>query len=105
MRLISLEAISRNYTPIILWLQEVDEQVQTDSRAKAGGFLLMMRKFYTYFNVETLRMVFSIVESASAQLQNAQLKLSKPRILFLTQELLSLAQGMMSDLTVYGVKF
>ena len=26
-RLISLEAISRHYTPIILWLQEVDEQI------------------------------------------------------------------------------
>ena len=38
MRLISLEAISRIYTPIILWLQEVDEQVRTDSGVKVGGF-------------------------------------------------------------------
>ena len=38
MRLISSEAISRNYTPIIMWLQEVDEQVRTDSRVKAGVF-------------------------------------------------------------------
>ena len=50
-------------------------------------------------------MVFSIVESASVQLQNAQLILAKPRILLLAQKPLSLAQGMMSDLTVYGVKF
>ena len=38
MRLMSLEAIGRNHAPIFLWLQEVDEQVQTDSEAKAGGF-------------------------------------------------------------------
>ena len=37
-RLISLEAHSRHYTPIILWLQEVDEQVRTDSEVKAGVF-------------------------------------------------------------------
>ena len=43
MRLISLEAITRSYIPNILWLQEVDEQVRTDSRVKAGGFLLMIR--------------------------------------------------------------
>ena len=38
MQLISLEAISHHYTPIILWLQEVDEQVRADSRVKAGVF-------------------------------------------------------------------
>ena len=37
-RLISTEAISRNYTPIILWVQEVDEQVRTDSEEKAGSY-------------------------------------------------------------------
>ena len=79
MRLISLEAISRHYTPIILWQQEVDEQVQTDSGVKAGGFLMMMEKFNTYFYVKVLRMVFSIVECVSAQLQNAQLNFCKAR--------------------------
>ena len=68
MRLISLEAIRRDYTPIIMWLQEVDEQVRTDSEAKAGGFFLIMRKFNTHFCIEVLRMTFSVVESASAQL-------------------------------------
>ena len=106
MRLISSEAISRNYTPVILWLQEVDEQVRTDSGVKAGGFLIIMRKFNTCFYVEVLRMVFSIVESASAQLQNVlSLIFAKPKILFLAQKLLSLAQGMMPDLIVHGVEF
>ena len=52
MRLISLDAIGRHYTPIILRLQEVDEKVRTDSRVKAGGFLQTMRKFNTYFYIE-----------------------------------------------------
>ena len=38
MQLISLEAINRNYLPIILLLQEVEEQVRTDSDVKADGF-------------------------------------------------------------------
>ena len=37
----------------------------------------MTQKLNTYFYVEVLRMVFSIVESASAQLQNAQLNFGK----------------------------
>ena len=77
MRLTFLEVISRNNMPIILWLQEVDEQVRTDSGVKGGGFLLMMQKFCTYFYVEMLRMVFGIVESASVLLQNAQLNFCK----------------------------
>ena len=37
----------------------------------------MMRKFDTYFYVQVLRMVFSIVESAMTLLQNAQLNFCK----------------------------
>ena len=77
MRLISLEAITRNYISIVLWLQEVDEQVRTDSTVKVNGFLLMMRKFNSYFYIEVLPMIFSIVKSASAQMQNAQLSFCK----------------------------
>ena len=91
MRLISLKTISCNYTPIILWLQEVDEQV---SRVKAGGFLLMLRKFNTYLYVEALRMVSSIVESASAQLQNAQLNFCKaPDIISCTKASITSARN------------
>ena len=61
MRLISLEAISRNYTPIILWLQEVDEQVPTGSRVKTGGFLQTTRKLSTNFYIEVLRMVLPLL--------------------------------------------
>ena len=71
MRIISLEAISRNYTPIILRLQKVDEQVRTDSGVKAGVFLLTIRKFNTYFCVEVLRMVLALLKALV--LQNSQL--------------------------------
>ena len=37
----------------------------------------MMQKFNTHFYIEMLRMVFGIVENASAQLQNAQLNFCK----------------------------
>ena len=77
MRLISSEAICRNYTPIILWLQEVEEQVRTSYGVKAGVFLRTIRKFNTCFYVEVLRIVFSIVKSAMTLLQNAQLNFCK----------------------------
>ena len=101
-----MEAISYNYTPIILWLQEVDEQVGTDSEVKADGILLMMQKFNTYFYVKQLWMVIRIVESASAHsCRMLSLLFAKPKILFFAQKLLSLAQGMMPDLMVCGVEF
>ena len=62
MRLISLEVIGRHYSLIILWLQEVDEQVRTDSRVKAGDFLLTMQKFNIYFYIEVLRMVLPLLK-------------------------------------------
>ena len=81
MRLISLEAISRNYTPIILWLQEVDEQVRTDSRVKAGGFLKTMRKFNTYFYIEVLRMVLPLLNALVHGCRMLSLIFAKPRML------------------------
>ena len=100
---IFLEAIRRNYTPIILWLQEVDEQVRTDCGVKACGFLKMMRKFNTYFCIEVLRMVLLKALVHSCKMLSSIF--AKPKILFLAQKLLSLAQGMMPDLIVYGVEF
>ena len=104
MQLISLEAISRNYTPIILWLQEVDEEVRTDSEEKAGGLLLMMRKFNPYFYNKVFWMAFGIAESVSAEFQRAQPNLCEFIILMLAQKLLSLAQKIMPDSTAYGRK-
>ena len=37
----------------------------------------MVRKFITYFYVKVLRIVFTIVESVSVQLQNTQLNFCK----------------------------
>ena len=81
MQLIFVETIICNYTPTILWLQD-DEQIRTDSGVKVEGFLLMMQKFNTYFYVEVLRMVFSFVESVSAQWQIAQLNFGKALDIF-----------------------
>ena len=100
-----MEAISHHYTPIILWLQEVDEQVRTDSVVKAGGFLLMIRKFNTYFYIEVLRMVLPLLKALVHSCRRLSLIFAKPRMLLLAQKLLLLAQEMMSDLTVYGVEF
>ena len=78
MRLISLDAICRNYTQqIIMWLQEVDEQDRTDFDVKASGFRQMLRKFKTFSLIEILRMVFSVVESANEQPQSVQLNFCK----------------------------
>ena len=105
MQLISLDASSRDNTPNILWLQEVDQQVRTDSGVKAGGFLLMMPKFNTCFYIEVLRMVLPLLKALVHSCRMLSLIFAKPRMLFLAQKLLSPAQGMMPDLTVYGVEF
>ena len=105
MRLISLEAISRNYTPIILWLQEVDQQVRTDPGVKAGGFLPTIRKSNTYFYINVLRMVLSLLKALVHSCRMLSLIFANPRMFLLAQKLLSLAQRMMPDLTAYGVEF
>ena len=105
MRLISLEAISHHYTPIILWLQEVDEQVRADSRVKAGVFLQMMRKFNTYFYIEVLRMVLPLLKALVHSCRLLCLIFAKSKMSLLAQKLLLLAQGMIPNLTVYGVEF
>ena len=105
MRRILLEAINCHYGPIILWLQEVDQQVQTDSRVKAGGFLQTMRKFNTYFYIVVLRMALPLLKALVYGCGMLSLIFAKPRMLLLAQNLLSLAQGMMPDLTVYGIEF
>ena len=105
MRLISLQAISRHYTLIVLWLQEVGEQVRTDSRVEVGGFLQTMRKFNTYLYTEVLRMVLSLLKALVHNCRMLSLIFAKPRMLLLAQKLLLLEQGMMPDLTVHRVEF
>ena len=78
MRLISSEAIIHNYTPIILWLQEVDEQERTDSKVKAGVFLQTMRKFNTYFYIELLRMVLRLLKALVHSCRMLSLIFEKP---------------------------
>ena len=105
MRLISLEAINGHYGPIILWLQEVDEQIRTDSEVKACGVLQMVRKFNTNFYIEVLPMILPLLKALVHNCRMLSLIFAKPRMLLLAQKLLSRAQGMMPDLTVYEAEF
>ena len=77
MRLVSLEAICSNYIAILNWLKDVDATEKNDSGAKAGGFLKSLSSFNTFFLIEVLRMVFTIVEGGSSDLQGKQLSFSK----------------------------
>ena len=69
MRLVSLQAITSNYSAILHWLQELDERI--------GGYLRSLMKFGTFFSLEVLRMVFTRIEGDSASLQGTQLNFSK----------------------------
>ena len=77
MRLVSLEAICSNYIAIFNWLKDVDATEKNDSGAKASGFLKSLSSFNTFFLIEVLRMVFTIVEGGSSDLQGKQLSFSK----------------------------
>ena len=69
MRLVSLEAICSNYIAILNWLKDVGATEKNDSGVKAGGFLKSLSSFNTFFLIEVLRMVFTIVEGGSSDLQ------------------------------------
>ena len=77
MRLVSLEAICSNYIAILNWLKDTDATEKNDSGAKAGGFLKSLSSFNTFFLIEVLRVVFTIVEGGSSGLQGKQLSFSK----------------------------
>ena len=64
-----------------------------------------MRKFNTYFYIKVLRMVLRLLKALMHSCRMLSLIFAKPRMSLLAQKLLLLAQGMMSDLTVYGVEF
>eukprot|EP00795_Rhopilema_esculentum_P009559 gene9559-17307_t len=71
------DAITSNYRGIPHWLQEVDEKEKNTAGVKAGGYLRSLTKFDTFFLLEILRMVFTIIEGGSASLQGTQLNFSK----------------------------
>ena len=77
MRLVSLEAICSNYRHIFNWLKDVDTTEKNDFGAKASGFLMALSRFDTFFLIEVLRMVFTVVEGGSTDLQGQQLSFRK----------------------------
>eukprot|EP00794_Sanderia_malayensis_P010290 gene10290-11350_t len=70
-------AFSSNYGAILHWLQEVDEHEKNTAGVKAGGYLRSLTKFGTFFSIEILRIVFTVIEGGSASLQATQLNFMK----------------------------
>ena len=77
MRLVSLQAITSNYSAILHWLQEWDKKEKNTAGVKAGGYLRSLTKLGTFFSLEVLRMVFTIIEGSNASLQGTKLNFSK----------------------------
>ena len=72
MQLVSLQAITNNYSTILHWLQEVDQKEKNAAGVKPEGYLRSLTKFGTFFSLEVLRMVFTIIEGGSASLQGTR---------------------------------
>ena len=62
---------------ILKWLKDVDETEKNTFGFNASGFLKSWKDFNTSIFLEVLRMVFTIVEGASYNLQGIQLSFSK----------------------------
>ena len=77
MRRVSLQAITSDHIAILHWLQEVDEKEKNTAGVKAGGYLRSLSNFGTFFLLEALRMVFTIIERGILSLQGTQLNFSK----------------------------
>ena len=78
LRLVSLEAIYSNCIAIFNWLKDVDATEKNDSSgAKASGFLKSLSSFNTFYLIEVLRMVFTILEVGSCELQGKHLPFGK----------------------------
>ena len=76
-QLVSLQAITSNYNAILEWLQEVDNNDKTATTVKAGGYRRSLTSFDTFFFLEVLRTVFTIIQGGNTSLQGKQLNFSK----------------------------
>ena len=80
MRLVTIQAITSNYTDILRWLESGEERKRKEKNGngvKTCGFFKSLTKFNSFFLLEILRMVFTIVEGGSSTLQGIQLSFGK----------------------------
>ncbi|XP_065647030.1 zinc finger MYM-type protein 1-like isoform X1 [Hydra vulgaris] len=78
MRKPSLIYITSNYRSLLVWLEDLTTNPDfTKCRVEAMAFLSSFQVFDTFFKLEFLRIIFTILEDSSIQLQGSQLNFSK----------------------------
>ncbi|XP_065650715.1 zinc finger MYM-type protein 1-like [Hydra vulgaris] len=78
MRKPSLISITSNYRSLLVWLEDLTTNPDfTKCRVEAMAFLSSFQVFDTFFKLEFLRIIFTILEDSSIQLQGSQLNFSK----------------------------
>ena len=78
MRLVSLQTIASNYISIVEWLGEVDStERNATGGVMASGYSKSLKDFNSFFLLEILRMVLTIVEGGNLSLQDTQLSFCK----------------------------
>ena len=67
----SIISITSNYSAIINWLEDFENHSDNSAKNKseAAGYLESFCKFDTFFKLEILRMIFTIIEDANTALQ------------------------------------
>ena len=74
----SITSITSNYSEIIKWLEDFDSHPENrQQRAVAAGYLKTFYKFDTFWKLELLRIIFTMVEDSNTALQSAQLNFRK----------------------------
>jgi hypothetical protein len=74
----SITSITSNYSAIIKWLEDFDSHPKNrKQRAEAAGYLETFYKFDTFWKLELLRMIFTMVEDSNTALQEVQLNFRK----------------------------
>ncbi len=72
-----LVSITSNYGTTLTWLDELSADKEfSKSRAESIGFTAKFETFDTFFKLEMLRFIFTIMEDASVKLQAVQLNFS-----------------------------
>ena len=66
----SIISITSNYSAIINWLEDFENHSDNSAKNKseAAGYLESFCKFDTFFKLEILRMIFTIIEDANTAL-------------------------------------
>lgn len=78
MRKPSLISITSNYKLLLTWLEDLTINPDfAKCHVEAAGFLSSFELFDTFFKLEFLRIIFTILEDASVQLQGSQLNFRK----------------------------